>query len=748
MDLRKYLKRKDELESNESEAGCSPPSEESQRKKQCVEVEETGSQKKKKLYKAKLSYKKDWETKYPWVYCNNASEGMFCSICKRWGKPPAGSRGAWTTRGITDWNHATELQKQHADSQWHRNAAAMAAMAEQAEKGKSVLELQCTSAAREEAERKEKNCQVLLKLLRSVYFLVKNRIPHSTTYRELVELQVANGNQLLEQHINSHPLNAQYTSRSSATMLIEAIDTWLERKLLQSLKSSLCFAILADECQDISYQEELSICFRWLVNGCPEEHYLTTLHVKSTNARAITAAITSYMSENHLECAKLVGQGYNGAATFSGSKSGVQKRMRVHTGHALYIHCSCHRLQLASIQAAESVAPIKKMFGTMESLWKLFYYSPKKAEALKDVQCVLNMPELKIVKPSDTRWLSHERCLRAIRKELASLIITLDNLYKESGDAEAYGLSLVLSSFSGIASIFLLSAAPDLLAKLNCFMQKKAADFSRLPIILEGIISELKHLKEDGAEWCSQVETTLSELNSEHGVQIRYRSSTRTGCADAATMIEYRESVATPYIDSLLANITSHFTDTSVKLLVSSSIFDPSLLPSDEALLSSYGIDQLKVLVDFYGNAVTTEFEGEKYTSPSLIDSEEVFAEWRLFKRAFAREIKAVVEKRKLANPPTLQEVKEEMESTNAYTDIFPEIFKLLNILLTLPVGTATVERSFSQMKLVKTRLRNRVSDINLARLMRIAIEGPELTTINFNDILEVFKEKNRRILL
>ncbi len=88
------------------------------------------------------------------------------------------------------------------------------------------------------------------------------------------------------------------------------------------------------------------------------------------------------------------------------------------------------------------------------------------------------------------------------------------------------------------------------------------------------------------------------------------------------------------------------------------------------------------------------------------------------------------------------------MESTNAYTDIFPEIFKLLNILLTLPVGTATVERSFSQMKLIKTRLRSRISDANLARLMRITIEGPELTSIDFNEILDVFKEKNRRIML
>ena len=57
---------------------------------------------------------------------------------------------------------------------------------------------------------------------------------------------------------------------------------------------------------------------------------------------------------------------------------------------------------------------MKKMFGTMGSIWKLFFYSPKKAENLKEVQSVLKLPELKIVKPSDTRWLSHERCVRAI----------------------------------------------------------------------------------------------------------------------------------------------------------------------------------------------------------------------------------------------------------------------------------------------------------------------------------------------
>ena len=125
---------------------------------------------------------------------------MFCGTCQKWGKSPSRSQGAWTTRGIKDWNHATELLKLHGNSQWHRDAAATAAMAEQAERGKSVLELHCSSAAKEAAERRQRNRDILLKLLRSAYFLVKNRIPHSTSYSQLVELQVANnGDQLLEQ---------------------------------------------------------------------------------------------------------------------------------------------------------------------------------------------------------------------------------------------------------------------------------------------------------------------------------------------------------------------------------------------------------------------------------------------------------------------------------------------------------------------------------------------------------------------
>lgn len=44
---------------------------------------------------------------------------------------------------------------------------------------------------------------------------------------------------------------------------------------------------------------------------------------------------------------------------------------------------------------------------------------------------------------------------------------------------------------------------------------------------------------------------------------------------------------------------------------------------------------------------------------------------------------------------------------------IFPNIFVLLKILCTLPVSTATPERSFSSLKRVKTYLRNNMKEVD-----------------------------------
>jgi hypothetical protein len=290
------------------------------------------------------------------------------------------------------------------------------------------------------------------------------------------------------------------------------------------------------------------------------------------------------------------------------------------------------------MQAANSIPEMKKMFGTMGSIWKLFFYSPKKAENLKEVQSVLKLPELKIVKPSDTRWLSHERCVRAIYRELPALIITLQRLYQSSGDAEAYGLSTLLATYTAVASVVFLL---DIVARMNVTMQRKNADFSKLPVLLKVTTDQLEHLKEENSEWLTSVESEISLLKEKYDITLGVtRGSARSRWFSITTIAEYQTQVAIPYIDALLENIKSRFTDKAVKIITAMSIFNPSLLPTDDSI-TSYGNDQIQVLAQFYGEEAEVQFAGSTFTSPPLLDREELLSEWKIFRRAFLLEKKS-----------------------------------------------------------------------------------------------------------
>ena len=69
----------------------------------------------------------------------------------------------------------------------------------------------------------------------------------------------------------------------------------------------------------------------------------------------------------------------------------------------MLVHCRWHVLELASVKVDNATPGTKHVYTSLMTLWKFFHYSPKRAESLKEIQKVLDLPELKIVKPSDTR---------------------------------------------------------------------------------------------------------------------------------------------------------------------------------------------------------------------------------------------------------------------------------------------------------------------------------------------------------
>ena len=300
--------------------------------------------------------------------------------------------------------------------------------------------------------------------------------------------------------------------------------------------------------------------------------------------------------------------------------------------------------------------------------------------------------------------------MRAIRKDLPAIIVTLQQLYETSGDAEAFGLSTLLSSFTGVANVVFLSEVLDILARMNVAMQKKTADFSRLQVFLQSTVDELKNLKDEKADWCSSTELALVRLQKEFNIEIG-RHHSRSRFMTISTVKDYQELVVIPYIDSLIGNINGRFSDKAVKLLVATSIFNPAELPTYDSL-SSYGVQQIKELADFYGTEASVTYHGVTYTSQPLVAHDELVSEWKVFRRALCKEKELLMSSKGQSKCPSLQDLLQSMQATEAYKGIFPQTFNLLYILLALPIGTATVERSFSEMKMIKTRLRNRLQTV------------------------------------
>ena len=59
--------------------------------------------------------------------------------------------------------------------------------------------------------------------------------------------------------------------------------------------------------------------------------------------------------------------------------TGVQRSLKELSLCAIFVHCTCHDLQQASVQSANATPGIKHVYTTLMTYRKFFHYSPKLA---------------------------------------------------------------------------------------------------------------------------------------------------------------------------------------------------------------------------------------------------------------------------------------------------------------------------------------------------------------------------------
>ena len=99
------------------------------------------------------------------------------------------------------------------------------------------------------------------------------------------------------------------------------------------------------------------------------------------------------------------------------------------------------------------------------------------------------------------------------------------------------------------------------------FMQKKIADFIKLPFMLRVHLITKFYQESDGS-WCTAAEKATSNLETEHVITIIGSRGPTVRKSLSLSDQQLRVQVAIPYLDTLIANINSRFSGEVVELVV------------------------------------------------------------------------------------------------------------------------------------------------------------------------------------
>ena len=101
---------------------------------------------------------------------------------------------------------------------------------------------------------------------------------------------------------------------------------------MKRLQKAAMYSLMADECTDIANVEELSVFCRWEEGGVPVECFLEIIPLKKADAETIYSTLIECLKKKkNLQVGRIVGLGFDGAATFSGQRTGVQARIKKHS---------------------------------------------------------------------------------------------------------------------------------------------------------------------------------------------------------------------------------------------------------------------------------------------------------------------------------------------------------------------------------------------------------------------------------
>nr|CAI5844660.1 unnamed protein product [Callosobruchus analis] len=500
---------------------------------------------------------------------------------------------------------------------------------------------------------------------------------------DLLKLRIDSGDNKLKSHFEKCRRNAIYTSPRIQNELINLCGEVIQENVISEVRKTMAYSILADETADVSGKEQLSIGVRFYDESKSKirEEFVGFVELKAQNASAIAEAIDNFLISSNLSKEDCVGFGFDGCSTMAGKEGGVQAILRKKYPRALYFHCSSHKLNLV-VNDANAVPEIRNTVATVKDVITFFRESTTRRNYAPNLSRLC-----------ETRWSEKYKSIRKFSQHFSELVKSLETLSVEGNYAtrkSAYQLHSAVTKPVFIVSLQTIAKYSAVIEPVVNALQAKSIDMISVGKHIKNIKDILRNDREFpdriSNEILQKARAVAMDLNIEISVpRLAHKQTHRSNPPSDNDNEYWRRSLIIPYIDSLISSLNIRFSQENTPAfalsrlhplyMTKTSIAD--LHKNAESFQEFYNLDITGELNLWHNLWVTKALSDDQLKDIEVVD---------LFKEA------------------------------NIF---YPAVRKALIILSTIPCTTATVERSFSTLRRVKTWLRSTMGEERLTEYLK-----------------------------
>ena len=750
-------------------------------------------------------------TSRKWVtYCKER-HSLFCFVCLAFAK--TNDTSPFIT-GMTDWRHVHVRIMEHERSTTHHTCAEAFFLRCSKSDISTLFAGSQISAHREQVKKRRQVLERVVDVVKVLgkrglsYRHVANEAAYTLDDQTLdhgnfLELVLLLGKYIcLREHLNeciekskAHHSSGRgrgslitLLSKTTVDSVIDAVGHFIQQSIASDVREAGMFSLQLDTTQDITGHDQCSVILRY-VNEAVQERLVAVVRCEASTGQSFVDLISGVLQRLNLDKEMCIGNATDGASNMQGQYKGFSSLMTAQSPTHVHVWCYAHVLNLVLSETTQAVIESGSLFGLINDIAVFIRESYQRVSLWENTKQE-ETRHRRLSPIGETRWWAKHEALKKIFGHFGKpedglfidAVLTLEAIEKKEKEkpavrARARGFKESLLRHETVLTAQIFLRVFEHTTPLSKYLQSKGMDILSAHRMvaatqegLKGIARDFRTVRAAADSFVKWANEKLEEREENTDVEVeaalpekraKKRKRMAGEMADDELPMEagklYEVKVHNPILDVAIEAIHRRFL-THGTLIADLAWLDPRRF--DQVRAFTLPGDALKNL-----SMCLLKFDSRATVNALQSELKSFAAQWDRLKESHVDEYRT----------RTAEEASAEFEEDGGIVtkicnsckdcplccyqvlwrfNMLSDAYHLLGLaykyLLTLSLTQVACERSFSTLKLIKSRLRSSLSANKLEAFMLMATEKDILMSLDTDGIDRVAEKSElmKRLLL